>query len=53
MVRAAGPTSTCLWVCRELPVTDLLDTVMRSAYDFAKPGILFLDQINRDNNLAY
>ena len=42
-----------LWVYRSLPARELWNTVMRSAYDFAEPGILFLDAINRDNNLRY
>jgi ribonucleoside-diphosphate reductase alpha chain len=41
------------WVYRSLPAAELWDTVMRSAYDFAEPGILFPDTINRDNNLRY
>jgi len=40
-----------LWVYRSLPARELWDTVMRSAYDFAEPGILFLDTLRRDNNL--
>jgi ribonucleoside-diphosphate reductase alpha chain len=42
-----------MWVYRTLPARELWDTVMHSAYDFAEPGILFLDHINQDNNLRY
>jgi len=54
-LKAAGATKRAdgKWVYRKVRATDLWKQIIESTYDHAEPGVLFIDLMNRDNNLSY
>jgi ribonucleoside-diphosphate reductase alpha chain len=40
-------------IYRTLPARALWERMMRATYDYAEPGVVFIDRVNQANNLAY
>ena len=64
LVHAAEPTAALKqqgstqradgkWIYRKIRAADLWKQIIASTYDHAEPGVLFIDLMNRDNNLSY
>jgi len=41
------------YVYKRLPAKDLWEMIIRNTYDWAEPGIIFIDRVNKLNNLNY
>jgi len=39
------------WIYAEKPARAIWNTIMRSTYDVAEPGVVFISRMNEDNNL--
>jgi ribonucleoside-diphosphate reductase alpha chain len=50
---SGSPTPRPCRVIRHVRARELWGKIMRATYDYAEPGVIFIDRINRLNNLGY
>jgi ribonucleoside-diphosphate reductase alpha chain len=62
-IQGTGPTLLRTWsgdsrpvpcrITRSVRARELWDRILRATYEYAEPGVLFVDRINELNNLSY
>jgi ribonucleoside-diphosphate reductase alpha chain len=49
----AAPNAQGYYIWKTVRARDLWNKIMRATYAYAEPGVIFIDEVNNMNNLAY